>query len=119
MSTKKQTWQQWARAVAIDPSSPTKLFKGVLGALTGQDARALNAIVACFELYANSDEEGQFRALSGVRALLPAMQRSTQWIARELIPYALDWDDRERLWRLVDYTPWVSDDAPFSAEKSS
>lgn len=107
---KKQSWQQWARACAKDPSSPSGIREvalasgrtdSVLAALTGQDVRALNAIVACWELYACSDEDGQRGALEAVRALLPAMQESTRWIARELIPYALDWGDREWLWDLV------------------
>jgi hypothetical protein len=98
---KKQSWQTWVSAVTSDPSSPTNLFKGALAALTGQDARALSAIVACYELYANSDDDGRLGALSAVSALLPAMQASTRWIARELIPYALCWDDRERIWPLV------------------
>lgn len=97
---KKMTWQQWARACSAE-SGPSRLFKGCLAALTGQDARALDAIVACWELYACSDEDGQRGALSAVRALLPAMQASTRWIAYEMIPYALDWGDRERLWPLV------------------
>lgn len=63
--------------------------------------RAMNAIVACFELYASSDGNGQRRALAAVRELLPAMQESTRWIAKELIPFALDWQDRERVWALV------------------
>jgi hypothetical protein len=98
---KKQTWQQWSRACASDMSSPTKLFKGSLAALTGQDTRTLNAIVACLELYACSDADGEQSALESIRALLPAMQPSTRWIARELIPYVLDWSDRERIWALV------------------
>lgn len=98
---KKQTWQQWARAVAADPSSPSLLEKGSLSALTGQDTRALDAIVACFELYANSDEDGMCGALTAVRALLPGMQQSTRWIARELIPFALNWDDRNVLWNKI------------------
>lgn len=109
MSSKKQTWQQWARACAKDPLSPSFLSKAGLAALTGQDTRALNAIVACFELYANSDEEGQRGALEAVRALLPAMQKSTRWIAQELIPFVLDWGDRERLW------PRVAPPEPFFA----
>lgn len=108
---KKQTWQQWARACAKDSNSPSGFAgrKHPLAALTGQDARALDGIVACWELYACSDEDGQIGALEAVRALLPAMQRSTQWIARELIPYALDWSDRDRLW------PRVSVPDPYSA----
>lgn len=98
---KGQTWQSWARACAKDPESPSLLKKGSLAALTSQDMRACSAIVACFELYAGSDLDGQQGALEAVRALLPAMQPSTRWIARELIPFALDWADRERLWPLV------------------
>ena len=98
---KKQTWQQWSRAVAKDPSSPSEIGSQSLAALTGQDTRALNAIVACWELYAVSDEAGQRGALAAVKLLLPAMQASTRWMARELIPYALDWSDRERLWPMV------------------
>lgn len=98
---KKQTWQQWARANAKDPQSPSNIDSRALAALTGQDVRVLTAIVACFELYAGSDTEGMRAALLAIRALLPAMQESTRWIARELIPFALDWGDRERLWPLV------------------
>lgn len=98
---KKTTWQQWARACAQDPLSPSGLGKHSLAALTGQDARALNAIVACWGLYAASGEDGQRGALAAIRTLLPAMQESTRWIARELIPFALDWSDRDRLWPRV------------------
>jgi hypothetical protein len=72
-----------------------------LGELTGQDNRALAAIVHCWELYACSDEDGQRGALEAVRALLPAMQPKTRYLAREAIAYVLDWPDRERLWPLV------------------
>ena len=104
---KKQTWRQWVRAVERDvqrgdaPYSRTRLFSGCLAALTGQDARALDAIAACFELYSCGDDDGRRGALAAVRALLPAMQESTRWIAREIIPFALEWGDRERLWPLV------------------
>ena len=99
--TRKQSWQAWARACAADPSSPSNIGRHSLAALTGQDVRALNAIVACWELYAAGDGDAQRGALAAVRALLPAMQGSTRWIAKELIPYALDWSDRERLWLMV------------------
>jgi len=92
---------QWARADSKDPSSPSDLGTQSLAALTGQDTRALNAIVACWELYSCSDEDGQRGALDAVRALLPAMQPSTRWIARELIPFVLEWGDRGRLWHIV------------------
>lgn len=103
--TKKQTWAQWARACAKDPASRSRLQAGTLAALTGQDTCALNAIVACFELYAISDDDGRRGALVAVRALLPTMQASTRWIACELIPFALEWQDRERLWPLVSKPP--------------
>lgn len=98
---KKQTWQQWARAVVRDPDSPSLIRKGSLGALTGQDALALTAIVACYELYASSDGDGQRGARVSIRALLPAMQPGTRWIARELIAFVFDWDDRLRLWPIL------------------
>jgi hypothetical protein len=99
---RKQTWQQWVRAIERgDRSTPSLILRGTLAALTGQDVRAMNAIVACWELYASSDKDGQRGALQAVRALLPALQTSVRPLARELIPFALDWDDRERLWPLV------------------
>ncbi len=94
---KNQTWQQWARAQTKDPGS-SKLRKGCLGALTGQDTRALSVFVSALQLYAVSDENGQHAALTAMRASLPAMQKSVHWIAQELIPFALEWHDRERLW---------------------
>lgn len=99
--SKPQTWQQWARACGKDPSSRSGFVQGSLGALTGQDARALSAIAACWELYSCSDEDGQRGALAAVRALLPAILPHNRWMARELIPFALCWDDREKLWPLV------------------
>lgn len=101
MSRHEQTWQAWARACGTDPSSPSKFFKGCLGALTGQDARALEAVAACWKLYSNSDADGQRGALAAIRVLLPAMQPKVRWMARELIPFAMNWEDRERLWPLV------------------
>ena len=98
---KKQTWRQWARVCAKDPNSPSKLRKGSLAPLTSQDMRALDAIVACWELYACSDLDGRHSALAAARVLIRGMQPETRWIARELIPFSLDWGDRERLWPQV------------------
>jgi hypothetical protein len=61
----------------------------------------LNAVVAALDLYACGEDNGKRGALAAIRALLPGMQESTRWIARELIPFVLNWDDRERLWPLV------------------
>lgn len=92
---KEQTWQQWARAVARDPGSRSKIRKGSLAALTGTDVRVLDVFVACLHVYAYTGEE---RALAAIRTVLPTMQDSTRWIAKELIPFVLEWDDREKIW---------------------
>jgi len=39
-----------------------------------------------------------------VRVLVRIMQVHTRPLARELIPFVLDWGDRERLWPLVQVT---------------
>jgi hypothetical protein len=106
---KKQTWQQWARACAKDPSSPSSLREGALAALTGQDTRALDAIVACLELYSNSDDAGRQSAEEAIQTLLLAMQANTRWVARELIPFVFDWNDRDRLWARFSFSDAVFD----------
>jgi len=95
---KEQTWQQWARAVIKEQNPRSKLSKGCLGALTGTDAKVLNAFVACLQLYAYT---GNKEPLDAACSVLTEMQDSTRWIARELIPFVLEWGDRERLWGLV------------------
>jgi hypothetical protein len=99
---KEQTWQQWVRAVEREsrdnPQHPSRICKGSLAGLTGTDVRALNAFVACLKLYAYSGEKHGLKAAS---AVLRQMQEKERWIARELIAFVLEWDDRERLWPLV------------------
>jgi hypothetical protein len=97
----KQTWQSWVRACTRDSSSPFRASKGVLGMLTGQDTRALEAIVACWELCSNSDDDGQRAALDAIRVLLLGMQPKCRFLARELIAFSMNWEDRDRLWPLV------------------
>lgn len=106
---KEQTWDQWARACGRDPQSPSKPHKSSLAALTGQDFRAMNAFAATLKLYACSDDDGQRAAVVAMRALLSAVQPSVLWIARELIPFVLEWHDRERFWPLIEppeTPPW-------------
>lgn len=60
----RETWEKWLRACLRDPSNPARiaLFRDglpTLGALTGQDKRALDAISACWELYSSSDQAGE------------------------------------------------------------
>ena len=97
---KEQTWDQWLRAVAKEGRRVT-WKSDVLGALTGQDKRALDAIHRCWQLYACCDGLGQQGALIAIRALLTAVQPQCRFFARELIAMTLDWDDRDRLWPLV------------------
>lgn len=83
-----------------------RAHKHNLGALTGQDSRALSAIAHVWELYAASDDDGREAALRAVRALLSAMQPKTRYLAREAIAHTLDWGDRDRLWPIV----WAPED---------
>lgn len=98
---KEQTWDQWLRVCSRDPSSPALLPERPLAMLTGQDFRALAAVAAAWKLYANSDADGQAAALVAVRALLLGMQPKCRFLARELIAFAMNWDDRDRLWPRV------------------
>jgi hypothetical protein len=104
-------WLKWLRAAARDPSSPARL-PGPLAMLTGQDVRALSAIAACWELCTSADYDGERGALDAVRALLPALQPKCRDFARELIPFAADWSDRDRLWPRVTGDPPPASDAP-------
>jgi hypothetical protein len=94
-------WDAWLRACAKDPQSQARIPKNWAAPLTGQDTRALTAIAACWRLYASADDDGRTGALAAVRALLPAMQPQTRYLARELIAWAMEWTDRERLWDYV------------------
>jgi len=69
--------------------------------LTGQDSYALDAIAACWDLYAAGDGAACKAAIAAVRALLPAMQEKCRPLARELIAHSMDWSDRDRVWALV------------------
>jgi hypothetical protein len=99
---KEQTWRQWVRIVERDPETPSRLRKGCLAPLTGTDARALDAFVACLKLYAYT---GERRVIGAASTVLIEMQDSTRWIARELIPFVMNWEDRERLWPLLAPVP--------------
>lgn len=79
-----------------------------LGALTGQDARALATFVHALDLYVHSDELGKACALQAMRASARAMQPITQHIAKSLIPWALNWEDENRIWAKLGFV--VKDD---------
>jgi hypothetical protein len=106
VAVKGQTWQQWVRAVIREkrdnPSHPSRLEKHSLAALTGTDHRVLEAFVPLLKLYSYAPSGDVFGAM---QIVLGQMQRSTLWIAKELIPFALEWHDRERLWPLIEPSP--------------
>lgn len=99
MKQMNPTWLKWLRAVSKGGTPARPLPP--LGALTGQDKRALDAIAACWQLLASCDETGERAALTAVRSLLRAMQPECRPFARELIAWALDWSHREKYWPLV------------------
>ncbi len=97
---KEQTWKQWVRLVIREkkenPEHPSRLFDGCMAPLTGTDYRALEAFAACLKLSSYCDRPEQ--AIRAMRIVLGEMQPSVRWIARELIPFAKEWNDRERMW---------------------
>lgn len=94
----RQTWDRWIRAcIKEGPSNPIRLNRNHMAMVTGTDARVLAAIAECWHVYPYDSDA----AVLAVRALLPAMQQKCWPIARELIAFALDWHDRDRLWALV------------------
>lgn len=97
----KQTWKMWLRTCQRDPSSPARMPSS-LGMLTGQDARLLAAISACWEVYSCADEAGERAALEAIRSLVAVLRPQCHPFARELIAFTLDWSDRAPLWRLVE-----------------
>lgn len=94
-------WRRWLRELEKHPR-PECVLPGSLAMLTGQDARALEAIAACWELYACSDDDGMAAALMAVRSLLGGLQPKCRGFARALIARAMDWSDQDRVWPMVD-----------------
>lgn len=86
-----------------------KANKWDLAPLTGTDTDALITIAAAWKLFAYTGSRGVLKA---IRYLVAEMQPKNRHLARELIAYALDWNDRARLWPAVDpdARPHVDDD---------
>lgn len=99
LTFKEQKPIAWLRACSRDPSSPARVTRGDLAALTGTDTRVLNAVAECWRVYAYSRPD--YAALRAAAALLPLMQKHTRPLARELIAWAMDWSDRDRVWAMV------------------
>lgn len=101
--SKKQTWLDWAREVAADPFSPSRIEPKMLGTMSGQDMRGLNAIAACWQLYANADNAGRRGAIVAIYALLPALSPDARFVARELIAFAMgDWSYVRTTWAEIE-----------------
>lgn len=71
------------------------LGKHCLGALTGTDAKALDAAVHLIELYSISRHEF---SLHGFRYAVLTMQPSTRELAYHAIALVMDWSDRRVVW---------------------
>lgn len=91
---KRQTWDQWVRACLRDKSSPIRITRNHMAMITGTDRRVLDAIAACWELYAFEPRP----AMAAIKLLLPALQPKCWPIAQELIAFVLDWPDRDKVW---------------------
>lgn len=79
------------------------LGAGVLGALTGTDAKALAAAVHIVELFAYSPSD---EILAAFAAVVRQMQPSTRFLAFHAVAKVMDWDDRERVWEGAGLEPF-------------
>lgn len=75
--------------------------KNSLGALTGQDARALQAFRHLVDLYAVSDATGREATLRAMSATVQAAQMSVWPLFKKCIPAGLDWTDEDRIWQEI------------------
>jgi hypothetical protein len=96
-----RAWAKWVRECSRDTTSPAKLPSKPLAALTTQDIRALDAVTACYELYAHGDTSTRQISLAVVASLLITIQPHNRYLARELVAFVLDWTDREPVWNRV------------------
>ena len=87
MATKEHI--KWLKANGHGPS---------LAMLTGTDARALDAIAACWTLYSVERDPA---AIQAAALLVSMMQPKCRPIAKALIPWAMDWSDEGTVWALV------------------
>lgn len=69
-----------------------------LAPLTGQDAKALDAIAQIIELYAYDRDPAVEQAFA---LIVRQMQMSCWPLAYHAIAHVMEWGDRERLWSLA------------------
>lgn len=83
-----------------------------LGTLTVPDFQALLAIARCWQLYTVAEDPKA--ALAAIGYLLLAMQPKCWYLAKQLIPWAVEGGDEDLIWReLVSASPslcalWLS-----------
>lgn len=78
------------------------LGKEALGALTGTDAKALDAAVHIVELYAYDQSP---RVAHAFGLVVARMQPSTRYLAFHSIAKIMEWDTRLELWTLANLPP--------------
>jgi len=96
-----ENWAKWIRGCLKDPDNEIDLAPQALAMVTGQDARALHAIAACWDLALAGDEDGVNAGLAAAAALLDGMQEKCWPIARELLAQQGEWSDRAKIWPRV------------------
>lgn len=83
---------------------------GSLAALTGTDARALDAAVHIVELMAVAGKTAELCSAFGV--VVAQMQEKTRPFAYDAIAHVLDWSDCPEVWRRADlHGPGMMDPA--------
>lgn len=93
MATREETVIDWLRM---------NLGASAMGALTGTDIRCLKAATAIIEAYAYTYDTDLLEAFDTV---VLKMQPSTREFAYHAIAYAMDWDDRKRVWSRTGLDP--------------
>lgn len=73
----------------------------LLEATNEQDRAAVDAFAEICHLYKVSNTAGKGRALVAMSATLDAMQGETRRICRWVIARVLDWNEVDRVWKLV------------------
>lgn len=92
---------RWLKAIAgpesFRPEGPLPL---ALGALTGTDYPALEAIDRLWQLYFRADQPE--RVIMAIALATSQMQPKLHYLARELVAHAGEWSHRDKLWPQVE-----------------
>lgn len=86
-----------ASAESFRPEGPLPLS---LGALTGTDFPALEAVDRLWQLYFRADQPQ--RVIMAIALTTSQMQPGLRYLARELVAHAGEWSHRDKLWPQVE-----------------